>query len=345
MYVKAKIPVPLAPSIEEFKSIFPLPSSGEGAIGGEWEYPEAHSYAPPPPNDAPLINKVASLYEYQSYEHDGSGAHEVGFPPCSLDRAWECGVNTTALFVLAASLPIRQDGKCGRHIHVSPQPSIDELNALYDRQALHHAYAISAPFTASRVKRDGPMLTATFRTYVKKYAKISAYWADHWNWYSLNTRSKRTLELRWNEQIPMIAYPVIATLYRNSFNVDVEKFEINGVSVSVDVKSVERFIETIPWPEAREVLAEFINAIGPDEVDTTYAPFIRSLDVLNAYLSNAYMNLAEQYERWADRTVTVFDGDSMLASCYMCDYDDMRHSDAVDMSFGQYVDKVVRWIW
>ena len=343
MYVKAKIPAPLAPRLDEFKSIFPLPTSGP-AIGGEWEYPEAHSYAPPPPNDAPLINKIASIYEYQAYEHDGSGAHEVSFPPCELDRAWECGLITTALFIMPSSLPIRQDGKCGRHIHISPPLYDDVLNELYQKHTLHRAFAVSAPFTASRVKRDGPMLTATFRLYAKKYAKISAYWGDHWNWYSINLRGKRTLELRWNEQIPALSYPVIATLYKHKFDVDVEKFEINGVSVSVDVKSVERFIETVPWP-ARDVLAEFVNAIGSDEVDTTYAPFIRSLDILNAYLSHAYVDLAEQYERWADEPVTVFDGDSMLASCYMCDYDDSTHSNATTMTFGQYVDRLIKWIW
>jgi hypothetical protein len=343
--IKAKIPTPLAPTVYEFKSIFPLPNN-EPAIGGEWEYPEAHSYAPPPPPDAPLINKVASIYEYQSYEHDGSGAHEVSFPPCALDRAWECGLNTTALFIMAGSLPVRQDGKCGRHIHVSPQLTVNELYELYDKQALHRAFAVSAPFTASRVRRDGPMLVATFRTYMKKYARISHAWDDHWNWYSLNNRnSKRTLELRWNEQIPALSYPVIATLYKR-FDIDVEKFGVSGVSVSVDVKSVERFIDLIPWPEARDVLSEFINAIGPDEVDTTYARFIRSLDILNAYLSHAYMHIAEQYERWADRQIAVFDGDSMLASCFVCDYDDSSHRGATaTMAFGQYVDSLVRLLW
>jgi hypothetical protein len=342
---KVKIPTPMAPSLDQFKSIFPLPPSrNEPAIGGEWEYPEAHEYAPPPPNDAPLINKIASLYERQAYEHDGSGAHEISFPPCSLDRAWECGLNTTALFIMAPSVPVRQDGKCGRHIHISPQPSADILDALYEKQALHRAFAISAPFTASRVRRDGPMLIATFRAYVKKYARISHAWDDHWNWYSRNMRGgKRTLELRWNEQIPALSYPVIATLYRHSFDVDVEKFEINGVSASVDVKSVERFIESVPWPEARDVLSEFINAIGSDEVDTTYAPFIRSLDVLNAYLSHAYVNLAEQYDRWADRQ-TAFDKDSMFASCFMCRYDNIDTLRDVT-SFAEYVDRVIKWIW
>jgi hypothetical protein len=344
--IKAKIPTPLAPSIHDFESILPLPHNNEPAIGGEWEYPEVHSYGPPPPIDAPLVNKVASIYEWQSYEHDGSGAHEVSFPPCALDRAWECGLNTTALFIIAGSLPIRQDGKCGRHIHVSPQLSADELNELYEKRALHRAFAISAPFTASRVRRDGTRLIATFRTYVKKYAKVSYAWDDHWNWYSLNMRNKRTLELRWNEQIPALSYPVIATLYKHRFDVDAE-FEIKGVSVSVDIKSVERFInDLVPWTEARDVLSEFINAIGPDEVDTTYAPFIRSLDMLNAYLSNAYMHI-EQYERWADRQIAVFDSDSMLASCFMCDYDDdsSRRRGATAMTFGQYVDRLVRLLW
>ena len=344
MYIKAKIPTPLAPSIEEFKSIFPIPSNGP-AIGGEWEYPEAHSYAPPPPPDAPLVNKVATLYEYQSYEHDGSGAHEIAFPPCALDRAWECGLYTTALFVMAASVPIRQDGKCGRHIHVSPQISSSALDSLYESQALHRAFAVSAPFTAARIKRNGPMLIATFRTYAKKYSRISTSWDDHWNFFSLNNRSKRTLELRWNEQMPVLSYPVIATLYKNRFDIDVEKFEISGVSVSVDINSVERFIDLVPWPEARDVLSEFINAIGSDEVDATYAPFIRSLDILNAYLSYAYMHLAEQYERWADAPVTLFNEDRMLASCYMCDYNDSTRRGGTEMTFSQYVDRVIKWIW
>ena len=343
--IKAKIPTPLVPTANEFLSIFPLPRDNEPAIGGEWEYPEVHSYAPPPPPDAPYVNKIASIYGLQSYEHDGSGAHEISFPPCALDRAWECGLNTTALFIMAASLPIRQDGKCGRHIHVSPQLTANELNELYEKQALHRAFAVSAPFTASRVKRDGSTLVATFRTYVKKYARMLHMWDDHWNWYSLNMRNKRTLELRWNEQIPALSYPVMATLYKRGFDIDVDKFAINGVSVSVDVKSVERFIDLVPWPEARDALSEFINAIGPDEVDTTYAPFIRSLDILNAYLSHAYMHIAEQYERWADRQIAVFDGDSMLASCFMCDYDDSRRRGGTTMTFAEYVDRLVRLLW
>jgi hypothetical protein len=249
---------------------------------------------------------------------------------------------------MSASLPIRQDGKCGRHIHVSPPLSERELNELYDKRFLHRAFAVSSPFTASRVRREGSVLIATFRNYMKKYAKISYAWDDHWNWYSLNRRNKYTLELRWNEQIPALSYPVIATLYKRGFDVDVERFEINGViSVSVDVKSVERFIDSVPWPEARGALAEFINAIGPDEVDTTYAPFIRSLDILNAYLSNAYMHLAEQYDRWADRQIAVFDSNSMQASCFMCDYDDdsSHRGGATTMSFAEYVDRLARLIW
>jgi hypothetical protein len=144
--------------------------------------------------------------------------------------------------------------------------------------------------------------------------------------------------------MPVLAYPVIATLYKRSFDIDVEKFEISGTTVSVDVKSVERFIESMPWPEARDTLAEFINAIGDDEVDTTYAPFIRSLDILNAHLSYAYMHLAEQYEKWADAPVTLYDDRSMFASCYVCS-DGITYSDGTAMTFGQYIDKLVNWLW
>ena len=319
-------PIPLAPTADHLGELFP---EDRVMISIEWEYPS--QFSRPRRALGPLYIQVASLLFERVYTYDASGAHEVSFPPCAVDRALQCGLSMTA-FLFVAGIPVIEDGVCGRHVHITRTFDIYAVPFEY----LVYSYRLSSIFTAHAVSYEDGKFIAKFRQSVSRYARVTDEYDSHHNFISLSPRYY-TVEFRWNENVPALALPVLAELYKRRFEVHCEGCD--GVyTIRVPRRTVEHFVESINDPDLRNLLREYIDAIAEKRHITIGGSFLRSLPTFSSLLSSELMRLYELYDAWSGVKI-VADRDMYYASCVDCCPNDQCRLE-VDTTFGEYVSQL-----
>jgi hypothetical protein len=174
------------------------------AVGMEFEYSTDVADKPTPPRTVSTLRDYGKYLTYSLYRYDGSGAHEISLPSCSMateESAVRCAEVHT-LFIDLMDLPVEdQSRRCGRHIHVTrPDMHLDYIiDRLYSEyHTLLAVFSISIPFSSGYILNSGEVIRFRLRNYAAKYAKLTTDFTTHHNFISVSSRWN-TLEIRWPE--------------------------------------------------------------------------------------------------------------------------------------------------